>query len=53
MVQEYEASRHLRTIKPNNKTKLDLFVDNVTNTAISEDKPIIDSEIPTFKVDQL
>ncbi|UVL42185.1 DDE-type integrase/transposase/recombinase [Pseudomonas sp. B21-040] len=53
MVQEYEASRHLRTTKPNNKTKLDPFFDNETNTAISEDKPIVDGEIPTFMVDQL
>lgn len=54
MSQEYEETRHLRTsTKPKNKTKFDVSIDKVTNTAITEENPILDGEIPIFKVDKL
>jgi hypothetical protein len=55
MAKDYEQTRLLRnSAKSNNKSKSnDPIIDNVTNNVISEKNPVIDGEIPIFKVDRL
>ncbi|MCK8688637.1 hypothetical protein, partial [Pseudomonas umsongensis] len=55
MAKEYEESRQLRhnaQLGKNTNSK-DSGMDNPSNTAVLDERPVGDSEIPIFKVDRL
>ncbi|MNR55920.1 hypothetical protein D3C85_1763920 [compost metagenome] len=55
MAKEYEESRQLRHNAQfgKNTDSKDTDVANPTNTAVQEESPVQDSELPIFKVDRL